>query len=161
MRKSDPKVILLQDIKNRDSILASRFRTNIITVVFCKPITQLIQTFCKGGKASLLVLCPAIGIRDTDTGKYPGFVNVQSTAVFAENFESHLPPSRHSVWGGSAGTGHPAKSSRFERDKFTGYSYAPFIDALTDDRQQIKMRGRRYTAPPLTSTCSVVCQSYR
>ena len=31
---------------------------------------------------------------------------------------------------------------------------------LTDDRQHIKMRGRRYTAPPLTSTCSVVCQSY-
>ena len=25
----------------------------------------------------------------------------------------------------------------FGRDKFTGYSYAPFIDALTDDRQQI------------------------
>ena len=23
------------------------------------------------------------------------------------------------------------------------------------------MRGRRYTAPPLTSACSVVCQSYR
>ena len=31
---------------------------------------------------------------------------------------------------------------------------------LTDDRQHIKIRGRRYTAPPLTSTCSVVCQSY-
>ena len=31
---------------------------------------------------------------------------------------------------------------------------------LTDDRQHINMRGRRYTAPPLTSTCSVVCQSY-
>ena len=32
---------------------------------------------------------------------------------------------------------------------------------LTDDRQHIIMRGRRYTAPPLTSTCSVVCQSYK
>ena len=31
---------------------------------------------------------------------------------------------------------------------------------LTDDRQHIIMRGRRYTAPPITSTCSVVCQSY-
>ena len=45
--------------------------------------------------------------------------------------------------------------------KFTGYCYAPLIDALTDDRQQIFIRGRRYTAPPLTPTCSVVCQSYR
>ena len=35
------------------------------------------------------------------------------------------------------------------------------IDALTDDRQQIFIRGRRYTAPPLTPTCSVVCQSYK
>ncbi|MBP3504975.1 MAG: hypothetical protein J6K43_01035 [Lachnospiraceae bacterium] len=42
-----------------------------------------------------------------------------------------------------------------------GYCYAPIIDALTDDRQHIIMRGRRYTAPPLTSTCFVVCQSYR
>ena len=32
---------------------------------------------------------------------------------------------------------------------------------LTDDRQHINMRGRRYTAPPLTSMCSVVCQSYK
>ena len=31
-------------------------------------------------------------------------------------------------------TGHPAKSSRFERDKFTGYLFAPIVDALTDDR---------------------------
>ena len=71
----------------------------------------------------------------------------------------HIPPKID--WKDSAVTGHPAKSSRFERDKFTGYSYAPFIDALTDDRQQIYIRGRRYTAPPLTPTCSVVCQSYR
>ena len=41
------------------------------------------------------------------------------------------------------------------------YCNAPLIDALTDDRQQIFIRGRRYTAPPLTSTCSVVCQSYK
>ena len=101
---------------------------------FASQSAKILQSIGKRGKASLLVLCPAIGIRDTDTGKYPGFVNVQSTAVFAENFESHLPPSRHSVWGGSAGTGHPAKSSRFERDKFTGCCHAPFVDALTGGR---------------------------
>ena len=38
---------------------------------------------------------------------------------------------------------------------------APFIDALTDDRQHIQMRGRRYTATLLAFTCSVVCQSYK
>ena len=58
-------------------------------------------------------------------------------------------------------TGHPAKSSRFERDKFTGYLFAPFVDALTDDRRHIEMRGCRYTAPPLTSTGSVVYRTLR
>ena len=43
----------------------------------------------------------------------------------------------------------------------SGLRYAPITDVLTDDRQHIKIRGRRYTAPPLTSTCSVVCQSYK
>ena len=46
----------------------------------------------------------------------------------------------------------------FGRDKFTGYLFAPFIDALTDDRHHIEIRGCRYTAPPLTSSGSVVCQ---
>ena len=53
------------------------------------------------------------------------------------------------------------KSSRFERDKFTGYLFAPFVDALTDDRRHIEMRGCRYTAPPLTSTGSVVYRTLR
>ncbi len=46
----------------------------------------------------------------------------------------------------------------FGRDKFTGYLFAPFIDALTDDRHHIVIRGCRYTAPPLTSSGSVVCR---
>lgn len=75
MRKSDPKVILLQDIKNRDSILASRFRTNIITVVFCKPITQLIQTFCKRRKASLFILCTIVWVSNTDASIDPSFMD--------------------------------------------------------------------------------------
>jgi len=36
--------------------------------------------------------------------------------------------------------------------------FAPFIDALTDDRPHIVIRGCRYTAPPLTSSGSVVCR---
>ena len=71
----------------------------------------------------------------------------------------HIPPKID--WKGSAVTGHPAKSSRFERDKFTGYLFAPFVDALTDDRRHIEMRGCRYTAPPLTSTGSVVYRALR
>ena len=62
------------------------------------------------------------------------------------------------LFGESAGTGCPAKSSRFVRDKFTGYAFAPFVDAFTDSRHHIIMRGSRYTAPPLTSSGSVVCR---
>lgn len=71
----------------------------------------------------------------------------------------HIPPKID--WKDSAVTGHLAKSSRFERDKFTGYLFAPFVDALTDDRRHIEMRGCRYTAPPLTSTGSVVYRTLR
>jgi len=39
--------------------------------------------------------------------------------------------------------------------------FAPFVDALTDARRHIEMRGCRYTAPPLTSTGSVVYRTLR
>ena len=45
--KSDPDVILLQNIKNRDPVLTGRFHADISTVVFIKPFTQLLQTFGK------------------------------------------------------------------------------------------------------------------
>ena len=61
-------------------------------------------------------------------------MNIQPTAVFAKNLESHFEPPVDKIEEGSAGTGHPAKSSRFERDKFTGYCLAPFVDAFTGGR---------------------------
>jgi len=90
MRKSNPDVILLQDIKYWDPILAGRFHADIIAVVFSKPVTQLVQTFCKGRKASLLILCAFVGISNTDTGIDPGFVDIKSTAVVFENFKQKI-----------------------------------------------------------------------
>ena len=46
----------------------------------------------------------------------------------------------------------------FGKDKFTGYLFAPFIDALTAGRYYIHMRDCRYTALPLTSTGSSILQ---
>lgn len=45
----------------------------------------------------------------------------------------------------------------FGRDKFTGYFFAPFIDALTAGRHHIKMRGCRYysSATHLLGFCSM------
>ena len=88
------------------------------------------------------------------------FVNVKSATVFTENFKCHQHTSIIKLKE-TALTDSPAKSSRFERDKFTGYLFAPFVDALTDDRRHIEMRGCRYTAPPLTSTGSVVYRTLR
>ena len=81
MRKSNPKVILFQDIKNRNPILASRFHTDISTIIFGKPVTQLLQTFGKGRKASLLILCTFVGIRNTNAGIDPSFVDIKSATV--------------------------------------------------------------------------------
>ena len=77
----------LKDIEYRDPILTGRFHTNILAVVFSKPITQLIQPFGKGRKASLLILRTIVGISNTDTGIDPGFVDIKSTAVKTKNFK--------------------------------------------------------------------------
>ena len=81
MGKSNPDVILLQNIKNRDPILAGRFHADIITVILGKPVTQLLQSFSKGRKVGLLIFCAAVGISDTNTGKDPSFVDIKSAAV--------------------------------------------------------------------------------
>ena len=79
--------MFLQDIENRDPVLTGRFHADVSTVIFGKPVTQLIQPFCKGRKAGLLILRTAIGIGDADTGKDPCFVDIKPTAVFADDFK--------------------------------------------------------------------------
>ena len=80
----------LKDIKHRYPKLTGGFHTNIVTVVFGKPVSQFLQAFCKGGKASLLILCTSGWIGNSDTGVNSGLVNIQSTAVFAENLKCHI-----------------------------------------------------------------------
>lgn len=87
MGKRNPQVVLFQDVKNRDPILSGRFHADIVAVVLCKPVTQLIQSFREGRKASLLVLRSIMGIGDTDTGIDPCLVDIKSTAIVFDNFE--------------------------------------------------------------------------
>ena len=87
MGKRNPKVMLLQDIENRDPVFAGRFHADIVAFVLCKPVTQLIQSSCKGRKASLLVLSSVAGIGDAYTGIDPCFVDIESTAVGFNDFE--------------------------------------------------------------------------
>ena len=85
--KSTPDVILLQNIKNRDPVLTGRFHADIRTVVFRKPVTQLLQTFGKGREAGFFILGTFQGICYADTGINLGFVDIKATAVIFENFK--------------------------------------------------------------------------
>ena len=81
----------------------------------------------------LFVFSTAIGIGNSDTGINPGFMHIKTTTVLTEDFKCHVHTSIKRL-SGTALTESPAKSSRFERDKFTGYLFAPLIDALTERR---------------------------
>lgn len=111
MGKSDPQVILFQDIENRDPILAGGFHTDIRTIVFSKPIAQFLQPFCEGRETSLLVLGTVVGIGNANTGKDPCFVDVKPTAVFLDDFEQFNNLLKD-IDIRMTGTCHPAKSSR-------------------------------------------------
>ena len=112
MGKSNPDVILLQNIKNRDSVLTGRFHADIRTVVFGKPVAQLLKTFGKGRKESFFVLRTLKGIRDADPGIDPSFVDIKSATVVFENFKRHKITSLRIIVIKLTVTGHPAKSSR-------------------------------------------------
>ena len=56
-------------------------RQNCCVNTVGKPITQLIQSFSKGRKASLLIFSTIVGVSDTDTCINPCFVDVEPTAV--------------------------------------------------------------------------------
>ena len=98
MGKSNPEVILLQDIKNRDPVLADRFHADIRTVVFRKPVTQLLLTFGKGREAGFFIFRTFKEIRNADTGKDLSFVDIKSTAVIFKNFKRQkVPPDELSL----------------------------------------------------------------
>ncbi len=81
-----------EDVEDRNPKLAGRFHADFLTAVLVKPESQLLQSFGEGREASLKVLCAGVCIGDADTGIDPGFVNIQTTAVFTEDFEHGVPP---------------------------------------------------------------------
>lgn len=71
----------------------------------------------------MYVLCTIVNVSDTDTGINPGFMHIESTTILSEDFKCHKSASTNELSETSL-TESPAKSSRFERDKFTGYLFA-------------------------------------
>ena len=85
-----------------------------MTVVFSKPITQLIESFSEGRKASLLILRTIIGIGNADTGIDSGFVDIKPTAIKFQDFKRQVTPPDFIVIRRTV-TGHPARSSRLRK----------------------------------------------
>lgn len=84
----DIKTMFFQNVENRDSVFTGRFHANVSTVISSKPEAQLTQSFCKGRKAGLLIFSTAIGIRNTDAGIEPCFVDIKTATVFTNDFKS-------------------------------------------------------------------------
>jgi len=78
---------LFKDIEDRDPILTGRFHADIRTVERTKPVRQLRKAFGERREAGLFVDSQIVGIGDSDTGKDPGFMDIESTTVFTENLE--------------------------------------------------------------------------
>ena len=94
MCQRDPAGIL-KNVEHGYPVLSCGLHADICTRVLCKPVSQPPQSVGKRGEASLLILCPSVCICDSNTGVNPCFVDIQPTAVFAENLKSHLEPPAH------------------------------------------------------------------
>ena len=126
---------MFKDVENRYPVFACGFHTNLGATVLGKPVRQFSQSVGKGRKPSFMVLSTGVVVRDPNTSVDPSFVDIKSGTVVTNNFEQGIPPVES--FAGSAGTGRQAKSRRLQRDKFPGYFFTPFVDALTDDRHHI------------------------
>lgn len=62
-------------------MLNGRFHTNILKVIFGKPVTQRIQIFCEERKACLLILGRVVGSRNINTGIEPSFEDIKPIAA--------------------------------------------------------------------------------
>ena len=88
------KAGFFEDVEDRNPVSAGGFHADFLAVILVKPERQLLQVLGVGREASLKVLGAGVCIGDTDTGIDPGLVNIQTTAVFAEDFEHSVPPAR-------------------------------------------------------------------
>lgn len=80
-------LFFFQDIETGDPILTGRFHADVVAVVFCKPVTQLLQTFGKGREAGLPVFGTAFGIGNTNAGIAPDLVDIKATTIEFKDFK--------------------------------------------------------------------------
>ena len=78
---------LFQNVVNGDPVLAGRFHTDIGALVGLKPERQPLKVFGERREASFMIHSALIVVGNPDAGVDPGFVDIESTAVFTEDFE--------------------------------------------------------------------------
>ena len=76
---------LFKDIEHRYPELTGGFHANIVTVVFGKPVSQLLQSFRERGEASLLILSASIWVGDSNAGIDPSLVNIQCSNSYEKS----------------------------------------------------------------------------
>ena len=118
-------------------------------------MTKVSKSLGESGKPCSVVMGSIVVVCNANASVNLGFMNVETAIVIQDDFGHGLPPAI--VFTGSARIGRPENRVDFLRDKFTGCFFAQLFGSLTGDRHHLHMRGCRYTAPPLTSTGSVVC----
>jgi len=118
---------LFEHIEDRNPVLAGGFHTHFRTAMLMKPVSQTPEILWKRREASLIVIGTGMGIGNPDTGIDPGFVDIKPTAVVSDDFEH-----KSLLLKLQAQQGLAVRRNRvnFGRDKFTGYCFAPIIDAF-------------------------------
>lgn len=109
------RTCLLKDVEHRDPVLAGCFHANFRTFMIRQPFRKITQSFGKGRETLFEVFCTAVGIGNTDAGTDPGFVDIESTAIFTNDFKWQPETSWHFIVARLTVTSHPARSSRFRK----------------------------------------------
>ena len=107
------RMVDFESVEHWNPILAGRFHANFVAGIQGQPVVQIPEPLWEARKTLLLVFRPTVCIRDADASIDPCFVDIQSTAVFAMDFEHDVPPTNR--FAELAGTGRPAKSSQLRK----------------------------------------------
>ena len=107
------RMVDFESVEHWNPILAGRFHANFVAGIQGQPVVQIPEPLWEARKMLLLVFRPTVCIRDADASIDPCFVDIQSTAVFAMDFEHDVPPTNR--FADLAGTGRPAKSSQLRK----------------------------------------------
>jgi hypothetical protein len=81
-----------EDVVDGDPVFPCRLHTNILAIMLRKPLTQPAKVSCESGKSTPMVSRNALVVGCRDTSDDEGFVDINSTADWVNDFECHIRP---------------------------------------------------------------------